>query len=64
MDDAGGETEDTEDTEETEDIRGLFSGVNSPSISQEDFLLSASEEPLCSGLTSSFSTAGLTRDSG
>ena len=62
MDDAGGDTEETDDTEETEDMRGLFSGVSSPSISLTDFLFSGSEGPLGSEMTSSPSSAGLTTD--
>lgn len=64
MDDAGGDTEKTEDSEETEDIRGLFSGVNSTSISLTDFLFGSSEGTLGSEMTSLLSSAGLTTDAG
>lgn len=64
MDDAGGETDETEDTEETEDIRGLFSGVHSPSASLVDFRLSGSKRPLDSGIATSLCSVGLTTATG
>lgn len=64
MEDAGGDTEETEDSEETEDIRGLFSGVTSPSVSTRDFLFCGSGGTLGSEATFLFSSAGFVAVSG